>query len=456
MAIHGYHLEGLLGEGSFGQVWKVIKEGKTYAMKKFYEFEDMEFFPYTEVFAAINFDHPNLIKGVDYFFEKNVLYLVMEIANFTLKEYINTIILPEDGKLRLIYELLSALAYLQENNFYHCDIKSSNILVKDDTIKLADFGKVNYNKITTSLCQSLGTFSPQDLFTYGMKYREETDFFPFPIAKQNINENASDMWAAGVVCYEIITGESLFLPREYKTEAELERYFMDKLTEYINNPRKFLQERNIDEKWMPLLLSTLQPDQNLRVDSAAELLKHELFIGKSYNKPIRGFNPWKQFTINVVEGNPDNYVRDILTKLPKSYNNPFVLSSAVTLFYYIFSKIYTFTEDELKVYTASCFYLMGEVYDVNRPNLYKLASMLDIEFSQIQYLTEFIFTAIDARVFFYTFATLAYSEAFYEKNKKLLFEYKDYAGMDLLRYVTLEEAKETPTERDNREPISIY
>ena len=38
------------------------------------------------------------------------------------------------------YQLFQGLAYLHKNNIFHRDIKPENLLVKGDSIKIADFG----------------------------------------------------------------------------------------------------------------------------------------------------------------------------------------------------------------------------------------------------------------------------------------------------------------------------
>lgn len=122
----------------------------------------------------MRYDHSNFMEAIDFFLTTSPTgyqaipiisaileygentkstYLVMELADSDLENYIKADI-TENTRIRLCYELASAISYLNETEFYHCDIKPANCLMMDNVLKLADYGLVKYRKIQSEQCQS--------------------------------------------------------------------------------------------------------------------------------------------------------------------------------------------------------------------------------------------------------------------------------------------------------------
>jgi len=114
--------------------------------------------------------------------------LFMEHCDETLKNKIGH--LKDEEATRYLAQLVTGLDYLHENLIFHRDIKPENILLKDNSVKITDFGLSL--KVKTKY----------------QRYKEVagTAFYLSPeVFKKDFNINA-DIWALGVLAYKLVTG----------------------------------------------------------------------------------------------------------------------------------------------------------------------------------------------------------------------------------------------------------
>lgn len=84
-----------------------------------------------EVKALKALNHCNIVKLLEVFEKKGILYLVFEYFEKTLLEIIDKKfhILNSQIIKKIIYQLISAVNYCHKHNFIHRDLKPENILI---------------------------------------------------------------------------------------------------------------------------------------------------------------------------------------------------------------------------------------------------------------------------------------------------------------------------------------
>ena len=144
----------LLGNGSFGAVYKVISKinKKIYAMKKV---DLVKLKGNSKALKlALNeskyltvLSHPHIMKYYTSFIEGDYLYLIIENAengdleNFILSNKKMGRFIPEDELWSIFLQCMQGLVYVHKMGVIHRDIKLANILMDNNmTIKLGDFG----------------------------------------------------------------------------------------------------------------------------------------------------------------------------------------------------------------------------------------------------------------------------------------------------------------------------
>ena len=147
-------------------------------------------------------DHPNVLKSLDDERNRTEPYLVLEyIDGDNLRRYANTLGGPVPLQTALDWgrQLADALVYLHSHGIVHRDLKPENVLITaDGTLRLMDFGTAlldGAKRLTwRHFSESLGTpdyMSPEQI-------------------KGNRGDARSDIYAWGVLMYEVLTGRVPF------------------------------------------------------------------------------------------------------------------------------------------------------------------------------------------------------------------------------------------------------
>lgn len=145
-------------------------------------------------------DHPGVMKVLAYN-TRGQVYMVLEWVEGRLLRYIihEQKKLPQERAIKLTVEILDALDYIHRNGVVHRDLKPENIMVNgQDHIKLIDFGiagKAGARRLTfAKLSQVMG--SP--------------DYISPEQVKGKRGDARCDLYAMGVILYEMLTGETPF------------------------------------------------------------------------------------------------------------------------------------------------------------------------------------------------------------------------------------------------------
>lgn len=201
-----YEIHSELGQGAMGVVYKAIDPliDRTVAIKtiKFDLSKDdcarFEERFYREAKSAGRLNHPNIVTIYDVGKSDNTAYIAMELLEGQLlKELLDVHTpLPLDKIADIVAQIADGLAYAHKNGIVHRDIKPANImLLEGDIVKITDFGiarmSTNSGTLAGTVMGSPKYMAPEQVVGSAVDGR-------------------SDLFALGVVLYEMLTGESPF------------------------------------------------------------------------------------------------------------------------------------------------------------------------------------------------------------------------------------------------------
>lgn len=152
-----------------------------------------------EALAATSLAHPNIVSIYDVGEDGDLHFIVMEyIEGKTLKQYIQEFSPVSPAKaIQIMKQLTSAISHAHEHQIIHRDIKPQNILMdQKGNVKITDFG------IATSLSATSYTQTNSVIGTVHYLSPEQ--------ARGGITSHKSDIYALGIVLYELLTGELPF------------------------------------------------------------------------------------------------------------------------------------------------------------------------------------------------------------------------------------------------------
>jgi len=157
-----------------------------------------------EALALSRLNHPNIATVHDFDSQEGTAYLVTEfIPGVTLSEKVTSGGLPEREVIELALQLLDGLAAAHAQGVVHRDLKPANLrLTPEGRLKILDFGlamRLDRGGEATATCSEYETrpagtaqyMSPEQL-------------------RGELVDARSDIWACGVVLYELATGRRPF------------------------------------------------------------------------------------------------------------------------------------------------------------------------------------------------------------------------------------------------------
>lgn len=160
----------------------------------------------TEVFAAGQLRHPNIVTVYDAGQFEELNYIIMEVIDGdSLKKFgKGQKQLPVYRAIEIICECCKALDYSHRQDIVHRDIKPANIMVSEDgRVKILDFG------IAVGLSENSG------LSRRGPTLGTPNYMSPEQIMGKDLGP-ASDFYSLGTVLFELLTGKQLFKAKKVK------------------------------------------------------------------------------------------------------------------------------------------------------------------------------------------------------------------------------------------------
>lgn len=255
-----YEILELVGTGGMAKVYKARchRLNRLVAIKILREdlSQDAEFRRrfHDESQAVAMLSHPNIVAVYDVSRSSELEYIVMELIDgITLKQYMqrkgNKLNWRE--ALHFITQIAKALSHAHSRGIIHRDIKPHNIMVlRDGSVKVADFGIARvasggHSTLTQEALGSVHYISPEQ-------------------ARGSHIDARSDLYSAGVVLYEMLTGR---LPFEGDTPVSV-------AIQHINSiplsPREL--EPSIPEALEAITMKAMAPDPDNRYLSADDML----------------------------------------------------------------------------------------------------------------------------------------------------------------------------------------
>jgi serine/threonine-protein kinase len=205
-----YQLLDLVGRGGMATVYRAqdMALGRIVAVKVLHDTysSDQAFLArfQQEAHAAANLTHPNIVTVHDIGQDGSRHYIVMEhVQGSTLKQIVRDLAakgsrMPVNRALDLTIQICSGIGYAHRANLVHCDVKPQNILVThDDRLKVADFGIARAMSGVTS--------EGEDNLVWGTP-----QYFAPEQAVGDPPTPASDVYAIGIVLFELLAGDTPF------------------------------------------------------------------------------------------------------------------------------------------------------------------------------------------------------------------------------------------------------
>jgi serine/threonine-protein kinase len=155
-----------------------------------------------EAKAASSLQHPNIVQVYDYGQSEGNYFIVMEYIEGTdLRRYLRSRgMLAVDRVIIVAHDIALGLGAAHRRQIVHRDVKPQNILVgRDGSIKLTDFGIASVYK----------DINDERLTTTGMTLGTVQYYAPEQAQGEIVNP-AADVYALGIVMYEMLTGRTPF------------------------------------------------------------------------------------------------------------------------------------------------------------------------------------------------------------------------------------------------------
>ena len=282
-----------LGEGTFGFTLKIIEKENNidYALKvlpkeniknKEDSYNILNYL--MNIKNEINYNELNNI--INFFDNEDSIFIIQNLANFSLKYVINNENLPLNKKRtkKIMNDIFYSLFLLNKNNFIHGNLIPENILFFQSQNSL------KYNL-------KLNDFSYYLYFEHKKHKKYNYYFYSPEVLLSNDYSIESDIWSAGIIMYILLLGKFPFIGEDID---KLKNNIINQEIDFNNNDNIILDDLEKD-----LLLRLLQKNKEIRI-KLDDILNHKYFdknnfflLENSSEENNKSFNS-SEFSENIV------------------------------------------------------------------------------------------------------------------------------------------------------------
>lgn len=324
---NGYMKIMVIGEGAYGKVYEVEKDGQRYAAKQ------VDSVDLNELDLMMRFDHPNVNKCLDFFQLNNGKFvIVMPLAESDLSEFIdqrdietrlsNPVTLSNPSismrsvsaaspssistgstastdqmsimyggndtsrpqlsyqhAMTICHQIASALHFLHQQKYYHCDLKEQNVLItKEGNAILSDFGLAYPSEYNQPFCGTPTKTAPEGLVN--RHYPSPSSGY-YKYFTQEKNYPQIDIFSLGLLFVYILTGQKLILVQQGM-------YISTAYNTFFNQQNNRIDKLPVSQEWKDLIQQMVEPDTTKRLRTISEVLRHTVFVNAGLSIPISG------------------------------------------------------------------------------------------------------------------------------------------------------------------------
>jgi serine/threonine protein kinase/Tfp pilus assembly protein FimT len=262
--LEGYTIEHAVGRGGFGEVYYAVSDsGKQVALKAVQNYEDIELRGSTH---CMNLKSPHLVTIFDVrHSERGDPFVIMEyVSGPSLRELLDASPagLGQEKAAWFIREIAKAVSLLHDHGIVHRDLKPHNVFFEDGYVMVGDY---SLSKVITTSHRSGHTL------TVG------TVHYMAPEISLGRYDRTVDIYAMGVLLYEMLTGKPPFLG---ESMGEVLMKHMSQEVDVSSLPRSFAA----------VVQKAMARDPDARYQSADEMVE-ALFGSDAVRDGASGFDP---------------------------------------------------------------------------------------------------------------------------------------------------------------------